>query len=92
MLPFERVLYFSVKPCDSIVKMVAQNTVRTYGVNQFFFQFVTGIRLHRQSRQNRICFLKIPILLHTCATCSELPSNIINICTGSSDPCLEVTY
>ena len=42
-------------------------------VNQVF-RFVKGTWLHRKSRQIRILFRKRPILLHTCATCSELPS------------------
>ena len=53
--------------------MVAQNTVLTYGVNQIF-KFVEGIWLHKKSRQIRFFSRKIPILLHTCATCSEVPS------------------
>ena len=52
--------------------MVAHFTNRAYGVNQEF-QFVKGIWLQRKSRQIRF-FLKRPILLYTCATCSELPS------------------
>ena len=51
--------------------MVAQNTMRVYGVNQVF-RFVEGIWLHRKIRKS-ISFLKSPILLHICATCSELP-------------------
>ena len=54
--------------------MVAQNTVRTYGVNQVF-RFVKGIWLHRKSCQIRFIW-KRPILLHTCATSSEVPSYI----------------
>ena len=57
-----------------IYRMVAQNTVRTYGVNQAF-RFVEGTWLHRQSRQIR--FRKIrkrPIFPNMCATCCELPS------------------
>ena len=49
--------------------MVTQNRVRTYGVNQVF-QLVEGIWLHGKGRQIR----KRPILLHKCATFSELPS------------------
>ena len=55
--------------------MKAQNTVRKYGVNQVF-RFVEGILLHRKSRQIRNFCRKRPIFLHTCATCSELPSYI----------------
>ena len=55
--------------------MVAHFTMRTYGVNQAF-QFVEGIWLHRKSRHIRFFFRKRPILLHTCATCSELTSYI----------------
>ena len=51
--------------------MVAQNTVRTYGANQVF-RFVEGIRLLRI----RFFPRKSHILLHVCATYSELPSNI----------------
>ena len=54
--------------------MVAHFTMRTYGVYQLF-RFVEGIWLHRKSRQIRF-FRKRPILLHTCARCSELPSYI----------------
>ena len=53
--------------------MVAQNTVRSYGVNQVF-RFVEGILLHRKSSQILIFFsLKRPILRHMCATRSQLP-------------------
>ena len=48
--------------------------VRTYEVNEV--RFVKGFRLHRQSRQIRNYYRKIPILVHTWVTCSELPSNI----------------
>ena len=61
--------------------MVAHNTVRIYKVNQVF-RFVEGIWLHRQSR-------KIPISLHTCATCTELQSylyNIIGVANGPGGP------
>ena len=51
--------------------MVARKTVRTYGVNMVF-RF-RGIRLHRQSRQIRKKNRITPLLLHTSATCSELP-------------------
>ena len=53
--------------------MVAQNTVRTYGVNQVF-RFVEGIWLHRNRKSLQIRFRKRSILLPTCATCFELPS------------------
>ena len=74
-----------VGPCY-LYYMEAQNTVRTYGLNQVF-RFVKGIWLHRNSR---IIFFsrKRPILLHMCATCSELPSYIstmvgqIIVCSG----------
>ena len=39
-------------------------------------RFVKGILLQRQSQQIHFFSQKIPILLHTCATCSELPSYI----------------
>ena len=55
--------------------MVDHFARRTYRVNQEFRNF-EGIWLHRKSRQIRICFGKRPILLHTCATGSELPSYI----------------
>ena len=78
--PVPRIELNSVQWCDQtmvhIYQMVAQNTVRTYGVNQVF-RFVKGIWLHRQSRQIRFFSRKRTILLHTCATCSELPSCII---------------
>ena len=59
--------------------MVAQNTMRTYGVNQVC-RFVESICLHRQSRQIRF-FLsrKSPILIDTRATGSRLPSYISTI-------------
>ena len=47
----------------------------TYGVNPKF-RFIEGVWLHRKSRQFRHVFRKIPILHHTCATCSELTSHI----------------
>ena len=53
--------------------MVAQNTVRTYGVNRVL-RSVEGIWLHRKS-QFRF-FWKRPILLHTCVTCSVQPSYV----------------
>ena len=49
--------------------MVAQNMMRTYGVNQVF-RFVEAILLHRV--KSDFFFGKGPILQHTCATCSEL--------------------
>ena len=52
--------------------MVADLAIRTYGVNRF----VEDIRLHRNSRQIQRTFRKRPILHHTCATYSELPSYI----------------
>ena len=36
---------------------------------------VQGIGLDRQQSQNWNYFQKRPVFLHTCATCSELPSN-----------------
>ena len=56
--------------------MVAQNTVRTQGVNQVF-RFVEDICFNLKSRQIGF-FLsrKRLILLHRCVTCSKLPSNI----------------
>ena len=72
--------------------MVAQNTVRLYGVNQVF-RLVEGIWLHRQSRRIRffirkdlftylllLIYLRL-ILLHICATSSKLPSNISTMST-----------
>ena len=56
--------------------MVAHFTIRTYGVNQVF-RFVEGIGLHRKSHQIRIFFIGKD--LHTCTTCSELPSNRITM-------------
>ena len=44
--------------------MVAQNAVRTYGLNQVF-RFVKGIWLHQKRPQ-----------IHTCATYARLPSYI----------------
>ena len=55
--------------------MVVQNTVRTHRVNQVF-RFVEGIWLHRKSREIQFFLRKRLILLHTCTTCSELPSYI----------------
>ena len=40
-----------------LYQMVAQNTVRTYGVNQVF-RFVESIWLHRKSRQIRFSYRK----------------------------------
>ena len=42
-------------------------------------RFVEGIWFHRQSHQIRFLFRKSLILLHTCATCSELPCYIITM-------------
>ena len=48
--------------------MVAQNMVRTYGVNQGFL-YDKGNPLHRHSRQIlSFFFRKLPIRLHTCVT------------------------
>jgi len=56
--------------------MVAHFTMRTYGENQVL-RFVEGVWLHRKNRLIIFFFSrKRPILLHTCATCSELPSNM----------------
>ena len=74
--------------------MVAQNTVRTYGVIQAF-RFVEGIWLHRKSRKILFFFRKRPILLHTCAACSELPSYKINttVCRNVDlDPVFKILY
>ena len=60
--------------------MVAQNTVRTYGVN-LVIRFVEGIWLHRKSRQLRFFFRKGPILLYKCATFTERPFYINTIIT-----------
>ena len=62
-----------------VLALVAQNTVRTYGVNHVF-RFVEGFCLHRKSRQLR----KLPIFHHTCATCSELTSYIGSMGSCSS--------
>ena len=56
-----------------LYQMVAHFTMRTYGVN-LEFRFVEGISVHRKSRKIRVFSWKCPILHHTCATCSELPS------------------
>ena len=56
-------------------EMVAHFTMRTYGVNEAF-RFVEGTWLHRKSHQIRFFVRKRPILHHTFATCSELPSYI----------------
>ena len=68
-------------------KMVAQNKVRTYGVKQVS-RFVDDIWLHRQSRHIRFFSREKPILQHSCATCSGLPSNIctmVFVLDGSSE-------
>ena len=57
--------------------MVAQNTVRRFGVNQVF-QIVEGIWLYQKSLQIRF-LKKRPNSIHKCATCSELPSYIITM-------------
>ena len=54
-------------------KLVTQNMLRTYEVNQTF-GFVEGIWLHRQIGE-----ILLYIFLHVCVTCSELPSNISTI-------------
>ena len=64
--------------------MVAHFTMHTYGVKQGF-RFVEGIWLHPKSSENRFFFGKKPILHHTCATCSRLPSCIIIIFQQNSD-------
>ena len=64
--------------------MVAENSVRTYGVNNLF-RFVKGIWLHRQTRYIRFFFSRNShVLLHTCATFSELPSYISTM--GQTNP------
>ena len=55
--------------------MVAHFTMRTYEVNQAF-RFVEGIWLHQKIRQILFFSQKRPILRHTCAICSDLPSYI----------------
>ena len=55
--------------------MVPHLTMRTNGVKQEF-RFVKGIWLHRKIRYIRKKNQKRPILHHTCATYSELPSYI----------------
>ena len=57
--------------------MVAHLTMRTHGVNQAF-RFVDGIWLHRKSRQ-----IRNTSILHTCVTCSELPSYISTMATNT---------
>ena len=52
--------------------MVAENSVHTFEVNQVF-RFVEDIGLNQKSRQIRFVIRKRPILIHMCATCSELP-------------------
>ena len=58
--------------------MVAHLTMCTYGVNEAF-RFVECIWLYRKSRQIQIYNRKLPILHHTCATFSELPSYVNTI-------------
>ena len=60
--------------------MVAHFTMRTFGVNQVF-RSVIGMLLHRKSHQILKRFRKRPILHHTCALCSELPSYISTVCS-----------
>ena len=52
--------------------------MRTYGINQVF-RFGEGNWPHRKSSQIRNFVRKRPILLNTCATCSELPSYISTV-------------
>ena len=59
----------TIQDHGALYYMVAQNTERTYGIHKVF-------RLHRKSRQIQFFCRKRPILLHMCATCSELSSNI----------------
>ena len=54
--------------------MVAQITMRTYGVKQGF-RFAEGIWLFRKSGQIHF-FGKYLFSHHACAPCSEQPSNI----------------
>ena len=64
--------------------MVAQNTVRTYGINQAF-RFVEGFSLHLKRSQTHF-FMKRPILLHTCAEAKTAGSlvgctcNLVGLC------------
>ena len=55
--------------------MVAQNTVRTYGINQAI-RFVEGIWLHHKNHQIPKIIQILPISHNMCAACSELPSHI----------------
>ena len=62
--------------------MVAQNTVRTYGVNHFkFFDMLKAFGLIERFVKSDFFSRKRPILLHTCVTCSELPSYISTMST-----------
>ena len=57
--------------------MVVHFTMRTYGVNQEV-RFVKGIWLYQKILKINFFFLsrEMPILQHTCATCSQPPSYI----------------
>ena len=58
-----------------LYQLVAQNPVRTYQVNQAF-RFVSKAFRFIDRVVKSDFFQKSVILLQTCATCSELPSNI----------------
>ena len=64
--------------------MVAQNTVRTYGINHVF-RFVMGIWLRQNSRTSST------ILLHMYATCSALPSNISTMSNTNIQPVIHLS-
>ena len=69
--------------------MVVHFTMRTNGVNQAF-RFVEGIWLHQKCRQIREeKKQKRPILHHTCATYSELPSYISIMIKESHGVCVK---
>ena len=55
--------------------MVAQFTLRKYGVNQTF-RFIEGIRLYRSVVTTDFFLGKVLCVDHTSATCSDLPSYI----------------
>ena len=55
--------------------MVAQNMVRTYGV-YLVFRYVKAFGYSERVVKSEIFCRKILIFLHTCATCSEIPSYI----------------
>ena len=60
----------------NIYKMVAQNMLRTYEVKEVFSEKkyqIDGSFIVSKCLQQ----IEIPDLLHMCAPCSELPSNII---------------